>query len=116
VPKQNAIAKIGKDVVTFGADPERDLPGKRGHATGDIPPLFDPLTGHPATGPPLLTVQEVAAVLRCSTSSLNKWRLLGLGPRFVRVGSRVRYHVNDIVAYVRAQTRSSTSQSIGEAS
>ena len=46
----------------------------------------------------LLTVQEVAAQLRCSVSSLNKWRLTGNGPRFVYVGARVRYRAADTPA------------------
>jgi hypothetical protein len=29
----------------------------------------------------LLTVEEAAALLKCSVSSLNKWRIMGLGPR-----------------------------------
>jgi excisionase family DNA binding protein len=57
---------------------------------------------------PLLTVQEVAAVLRCSVSTLNKWRLIGRGPSFVRVGARVRYRPTDIAVYVAAQTFNST--------
>ena len=58
---------------------------------------------------PLLTVRETARLLRCSVSSLNKWRLTGDGPRFVYVGSRVRYRPSDIAAYVANQTRVSTS-------
>jgi len=111
--KRNTVAKVGKGVVTFGGDDERGLPNKRGQDAGeDNPEALDFLSGRPATAPPLLTVQEVAAILRCSVSSLNKWRLLGRGPRFVRVGSRVRYVPSDVIAYVREQTRSSTSQTI----
>jgi predicted DNA-binding transcriptional regulator AlpA len=62
----------------------------------------------------LLNVCEVAALLRCSASSLNKWRLDGSGPMFVRVGSRVRYRRADVIGWVNAQTRSSTSQSAAE--
>lgn len=104
--KRNSIKKIGKTVVTFAGD------DKRGRAVGDkSPEPVEFLTGRPITWPPLLTVQEVAAILRCSVSSLNKWRLSGAGPRFVRVGSRVRYRPADVVAYVHEQTRISTSQS-----
>jgi excisionase family DNA binding protein len=61
---------------------------------------------------PFLTVQEVAALMRCSVSSLNKWRLTGHGPRFVRIGSRVRYRPSDVAAFVTEQTRSSTSEGV----
>jgi predicted DNA-binding transcriptional regulator AlpA len=84
VSKKNAIAKAAYDVGTFDGAGARPL-GR------------------------LLTVQEVAAILRCSISSLNKWRLTGLGPKFVRVGSRVRYRLAEVEAYVAQQTRQSTS-------
>ncbi len=57
----------------------------------------------------LLTVQEAADVLRCSVSSLDKWRLTGNGPQFVKVGARVRYRPADVAAYVARATRLSTS-------
>lgn len=58
----------------------------------------------------LLTVQEAAAILRCSVSSLNKWRLTGDGPSFVRVGARVRYCPADIAGFVKRETRNSTAE------
>jgi hypothetical protein len=102
--KTNTIAKIGFDVVTFSD-------AGRPHSLCDDPSkdVLKLLAGRPATGPPLLTVQETAALLRCSVSSLNKWRVNGLGPRFVRIGSRIRYRAADLAAYVAEQTRNSTS-------
>jgi excisionase family DNA binding protein len=85
VPKQNAIAKRGYDVVS--------------HSSEGVAQVGE-----------LLTVGEVAALLRCSISSLNKWRVSGRGPRFVRVGSRVRYRMRDLAAYITAQTHASTSE------
>lgn len=60
-------------------------------------------------GDHLLTVQDVAAVLRVSVSSLNKWRVAGCGPHFVRVGSRIRYRATDLAAYIARNTKTSTS-------
>jgi excisionase family DNA binding protein len=82
--KRNTVAKIGKRVVTF--------------SNHDQEPIDR-----------LLTVDEVADLLRCSKSSLDKWRLIGRGPRFVRVGARVRYRPADVASYVAEQTRASTS-------
>lgn len=62
-----------------------------------------------SAGGPFLKVDEVAALLRCSVSSLNKWRLNGGGPAFVRVGTRVRYRPADIATFVAERTRTSTS-------
>jgi hypothetical protein len=57
----------------------------------------------------LLTVQEAAALLKCSVSALNKWRIVGLGPPFVRIASCVRYRERDIAEYLAGQLRVSTS-------
>jgi hypothetical protein len=90
--KKNTIAKIGKRAVTFGEHGAVELsPGQ---------PSLVPGRGPSARGPPidpLLTVPEVADLLRCSVSSLNKWRLSGNGPKFVYVGRRVRYRPSDIL-------------------
>jgi len=83
--KKNTIAKVGYDVVSFSE-------------SGSSRPVER-----------LLTVQEVAALLRCSVSSLNKWRLTGQGPAFVYVGHRVRYRPGAVAGYVAEQTRISTS-------
>jgi predicted DNA-binding transcriptional regulator AlpA len=105
--KSNTIRKTGKHVVTFddrGA--ETPIASSEPHARQG--------RGTPIRGPPpgekLLTVQEVAALLHCSVSSLNKWRIEGRGPRFVKIERRVRYRPADVVAYVAASTRTSTSQ------
>jgi hypothetical protein len=83
---RNTITKVGKHVITVGDD-------------GDAKKLLEQL----------LTVGEAAAVLRCSVASLNKWRLNGLGPKFVYVGRRVRYTPAAITAFIAASTRNSTS-------
>jgi hypothetical protein len=69
---------------------------------GRAPPL-DPNT--------LLTVQELAAWWGCSVSALNKGRLTGIGPRYVKLlgGNAVRYRVSDCLAYIAARTVASTS-------
>jgi hypothetical protein len=66
-------------------------------------------------GAELLTVEETAAFLRCSESALNKWRLSGRGPQFAYVGALVRYRRADVLAYVAARVRSSTSEEISPA-
>lgn len=64
----------------------------------------------PAIPDSLWTTEETAEVLRISTSSLTKWRLVGRGPRFIRVGARVRYRPSDVTAFIERETRSSTSE------
>lgn len=97
--KKNTIVKSGYDVLSLGDNT----------AAAKIRDVFNVLA-HLPTGPPtLLTVQETARLLRCSASSLNKWRLIGRGPHFVYVGSRVRYRPTDIAEYINKQIRASTS-------
>lgn len=64
----------------------------------------------------LLTVSEAAHRLKLSESYLNKARLTGGGPRFVRLGRAIRYSVPDLDAWVQANGAGSTSEYEGPAS
>lgn len=44
-------------------------------------------------------------------NTLERWRVYGKGPAWRKVGSRVRYAVEDLDAWLASQTRTSTSQS-----
>ncbi len=57
----------------------------------------------------LLTTAEAARMLQISPSALNKWRLTGGGPHYVKVGRSVRYSDGEIAAYIERQVRVSTS-------
>lgn len=48
----------------------------------------------------LLTVSEAARWAKVSESYLNKARLTGSGPRFVRLGRSIRYRPADLEAWV----------------
>jgi excisionase family DNA binding protein len=43
-----------------------------------------------------LTEKEVAQQISVSLASLRRWRLMRRGPRFVKVGSLVRYRPEDL--------------------
>lgn len=49
--------------------------------------------------PRFLTEHEVADRLAMSVKTLQRWRLLGQGPRFRKFGGAVRYSVGDIEAW-----------------
>jgi predicted DNA-binding transcriptional regulator AlpA len=57
-------------------------------------------------------VGATAKILGISKSSLNKWRLEGRGPRFIKIERRVRYSDDDIDAYLAARRRTSTSEHV----
>jgi len=40
-----------------------------------------------------------------SPRTLERWRWLGQGPRFLKIGGRVAYRVEDVEAFESAQTR-----------
>jgi hypothetical protein len=45
---------------------------------------------------------EAAELLGCTVSALRKWRTLGKGPAFCRVGRLVRYSELDLSAFLDA--------------
>jgi hypothetical protein len=47
-----------------------------------------------------MTEQEVSKRLNVSVASLRRWRLLGRGPAFLKVGSLVRYRPEDMDAWL----------------
>jgi excisionase family DNA binding protein len=50
----------------------------------------------------LLTEPEVAGLLRVSLACLRRWRLERRGPRFVKVGSLVRYPTDELDRWIDA--------------
>lgn len=58
---------------------------------------------------------DVAARWHVSPRTLERWRWCGSGPRFLKIGGRVVYRLEDIEAYERDQLRASTNPAIGMA-
>ena len=61
----------------------------------------------PPAGDELLTISEVAAIVRAPIATLRYWRHLGNGPRSFRLGRRVVYRVGDLRAWIDAQASAS---------
>ncbi|MBX9933687.1 MAG: helix-turn-helix domain-containing protein [Methylobacterium sp.] len=57
-----------------------------------------------------LTQREAAALLRVSERTLERHRLTGSGPAFVKLGRRVVYRAADLVVFAEAHTHLSTSE------
>ena len=57
----------------------------------------------------LLDERETAARLGLSARTLQKWRLLGCGPRFVKLGHAVRYAEGEVQGFIQKRLRTSTS-------
>ncbi len=53
---------------------------------------------------------ELAARLNISPRTLERWRWTGEGPRFMKVGGRVVYRLEDVEGYEDSQLRNSTAE------
>lgn len=59
----------------------------------------------------LLTAETVAAMFGgLSLRTLERWRVEGRGPRYIKVGKRVMYRQQDLAAFVESRARRSTSE------
>ncbi|HET7386156.1 MAG TPA: helix-turn-helix domain-containing protein [Nocardioidaceae bacterium] len=55
----------------------------------------------------LLTLKEVADLLRVPDATLRYWRHLGAGPRSFRIGRTVRYWHTEVALWLEEQSRRS---------
>jgi predicted DNA-binding transcriptional regulator AlpA len=60
--------------------------------------------------PTLLSQCEAAQLLCLSERTLERWRVSGTGPAFVKLGRRVAYRQADLVEWIDARIRHSTSE------
>jgi len=58
----------------------------------------------------LLTQSEAAQLLRLSERTLERLRLTGGGPKFIKAGRRVLYSAEHLEAWVASRVRTSTSE------
>jgi hypothetical protein len=56
----------------------------------------------------LLTQTALARRWKLSPRTLERWRWLGRGPQYMKVGGQVRYRLPDIEAYEAAQLRATS--------
>lgn len=57
----------------------------------------------------LLTITEVAAIVRVPPATLRYWRHLGEGPHSFRIGRTVRYWRTEVIAWLESQSASNAS-------
>jgi predicted site-specific integrase-resolvase len=56
----------------------------------------------------LLLQSELASRWRISPRTLERWRFTGEGPRFCKIGGRVTYREEDVIAFEAEQIRQVT--------
>jgi predicted DNA-binding transcriptional regulator AlpA len=57
----------------------------------------------PNTLEELLTEHDVSRVTGLSVASVRRWRLLRQGPRYLKIGSAVRYKPEDISTWLESR-------------
>jgi predicted DNA-binding transcriptional regulator AlpA len=65
---------------------------------------LDSTDERPTAEDQLLTIAEVAAIVRVPVATLRYWRHLGTGPRSFRVGRGVRYWRTEITKWLQQQS------------
>jgi predicted DNA-binding transcriptional regulator AlpA len=58
----------------------------------------------------LLTPREMAKHLQCSERKLERHRLMGDGPPFVKIGAAIRYPLSELEKWLTERTHRSTSE------
>ena len=58
----------------------------------------------PHAGDELMSMQEVADIVRVPVSTLRYWRHLGTGPRSFRIGRSVRYWHTEVFHWLEEQS------------
>jgi predicted DNA-binding transcriptional regulator AlpA len=51
----------------------------------------------------LLNEHDVARITALSVASVRRWRLLGQGPKYLKIGAAVRYKPEDISAWLESR-------------
>jgi len=59
--------------------------------------------GSNSAGLTLVTESEVSRLLQVSLARLRKWRVEKRGPRFIKIGSMVRYRLADLQQWLSSQ-------------
>jgi predicted DNA-binding transcriptional regulator AlpA len=57
----------------------------------------------PNTLEELLTEHDVARITGLSVASVRRWRLFKQGPKYLKLGSAVRYRAEDIKAWLESR-------------
>lgn len=58
-----------------------------------------------APGKSLLTAKQAAEYLHVREQTLNNWRQIGRGPRFVRMGRLIRYRLSELDKFVEENSQ-----------
>ena len=60
------------------------------------------------TEDPAYTTEEAAEYLNLNARSMERWRTVGYGPAFIKLGRSVRYRRSSLDTFAQQQTRTHT--------
>lgn len=55
--------------------------------------------------PKLIPTKQAAEMLGTTEGTLKSWRSRGLGPKWVKLGAAVRYDVEELLDFIKRNTR-----------
>ena len=61
-----------------------------------------------------MSPRQLANRWNIKEGTLGRWRVIGIGPIFLKLGSRIRYRLEDVKAYEKNILRKSTSEPVSE--
>ena len=70
------------------------------------------MTAATIEAPAMLNTSDAAAYLGNRKATLETWRTLGRGPRYIKIGRLVRYRACDLEAYIESRCVGSTAQEL----
>ncbi len=59
---------------------------------------------------PLLSTVALARLVGVTADTVKHWRLLGRGPKFLRLGRTIRYTPQDVASWLETNRRASTEE------
>lgn len=63
----------------------------------------------PAVDDALVPAPQLPSYIGIARQTLDRWRVEGKGPAYIKLGGRVFYRAGDVRAWIEGQRRSSTS-------
>jgi hypothetical protein len=67
---------------------------------------------HTAAAPIFLTEKQLANRWNISVKAVQRWRVVGQGPKWMKFGAAVRYSLAEVESIEAASLRSSTSENV----
>ena len=72
------------------------------------PTNYNALNPLPNDDDTLISAAKAPTIIGAAKQSLARWRHEGVGPLYIKIGSRVFYRAGDLRAWIKTRTRQNT--------